>query len=212
MRKFIEALEKMPILAILRGITPKDVISISKVLLSNGISALEVPLNSPDAFTSIRLLSEYFGKNSVIGAGTVMHPEEVDRLVEVGAQIVVSPNFNPDVVTATQQAGLISVPGVFTATEAFAALDAGANALKIFPGDGINPNVIRGLRAVLPESTHIVVTGGVNSNNLLSFLDSGACGAGIGSALYKAGQSPDVVGEQVGEFISAINDRKGDTL
>jgi 2-dehydro-3-deoxyphosphogalactonate aldolase len=203
MRPFIEALGALPILAVLRGITPDEAIPVGEALLRRGIAILEVPLNSPDPLKSIRLLAERFAKDAVIGAGTVLRPADVGAVAEAGGQIIVAPNFNPAVVAATRQAGLTSIPGIFTPTEALAALDAGADALKFFPGDAIAPKVIGTIRAVLPEGTRIVVTGGVGAENLADFLSAGADGVGIGSALYKPGRSLQDIEAQADRFAKA---------
>ncbi|GGB62325.1 2-dehydro-3-deoxy-6-phosphogalactonate aldolase [Tistrella bauzanensis] len=210
MRDVIEALADMPLLAILRGITPEEVLPVGEALTRHGIVILEVPLNSPQPFQSIRILADRFGAGAIggggpiVGAGTVLRPDDVARVADAGGQIVVSPNFDPAVVAATRRAGLISVPGVFTPTEAFAALDAGAHALKIFPGDAITPKVVGALRAVLPGGTGVVVTGGVTVDNLAGFMDAGANGVGIGSALYKPGRTVDDVETQAGRFVASV--------
>lgn len=204
MRTFIEALGDLPLLAVLRGITPDEVVSVGDALLRRDIRILEVPLNSPDPFHSIRLLADRFGQDAVVGAGTVLRPSDVGKVAEAGGRIVVAPNFNPAVVAAARQAGLTSVPGVFTPTEAFAALDAGADALKIFPGDAIVPKVVTAIRAVLPQGVRVVVTGGVGIHNLADFLSAGADGVGIGSALYKPGQALDEIEAQADRFAEAV--------
>lgn len=209
MRSFIEALGAMPILAVLRGITPDEAVPVGEALLRRGVTIMEVPFNSPEPFKSIRLLAERFAEDAVIGAGTVLRPADVGAVAEAGGQIIVAPNFNPAVVAETKQAGLTSIPGVFTPTEAFAALDAGADVLKIFPGDAIAPKVIGGIRAVLPAGARIVVTGGVDVKNLADFLAAGADGVGIGSALYKPGRSLSEIEAQAESFVNAALDWKG---
>ncbi|MFC3230720.1 2-dehydro-3-deoxy-6-phosphogalactonate aldolase [Marinibaculum pumilum] len=182
------SLARMPLLAVLRGITPEEAVPVGEVLLRHGIEILEVPLNSPEPYRSIRLLADRFGAAALVGAGTVLQPAEAARVAEAGGRIAVSPNFDPAVVAASRTAGLLSVPGIFTPSEAFAALKAGADALKLFPGDAVSPKVVGALRAVLPAGTRIVVTGGVGTENLADWLSGGADGAGIGSALYKPGK------------------------
>lgn len=203
MKTFVDELRELPVLAILRGITPDEAVPVGEALLRHGVRILEVPLNSPEPFDSIRLLADRFGAEAVVGAGTVLQPDDVGRVADAGGEIVVAPNFNPAVVAATKQAGLTSVPGVFTPTEALAALEAGADVLKIFPGDAIGPKVITAVRAVLPKDTCIVVTGGVNVANIADFLDAGADGVGIGSALYKPGRDVAEIEADAKRFVAA---------
>lgn len=188
-----DALAAMPVIAILRGITPPEAPAIGAALTGAGITILEVPLNSPDPFASIATLAGQCG-DAIVGAGTVLRPAEVAQVAGAGGRIVVSPNFSPDVVAATRAAGLISVPGVYTPSEAFAALDAGADALKLFPGDLLTPKAVGALRAVLPAGTRLMVTGGVGLDNLAAFMAAGTDGAGIGSALYRPGRPAGEVG------------------
>lgn len=184
-----DAISRLPLLAILRGIPPEEAEAVTDALILAGFAIIEVPLNSPDPYRSIEMLAKKYGGSAIIGAGTVLRPAEVERVKAAGGTIIVSPNFSEKVVDATKKAGLISVPGVFTPTEAFQALEAGADALKIFPGDAISPKVVKALRAVLPSETLLFVTGGVGADNLAEFLQAGANGAGVGSALYKPGKS-----------------------
>lgn len=198
-----DAMSRLPLLAILRGIPPEEAEAVTDALIASGFAIIEVPLNSPDPYSSIEMLAKKYGDRAIIGAGTVLRPSEVERVKAAGGTIIVSPNFSEKVVDATKKAGLISVPGVFTPTEAFAALEAGADALKIFPGDAISPKVVKALRAVLPAETQLVVTGGVGADNLGEFLNAGANGAGIGSALYKPGKSLADVTADAGRFAAA---------
>ncbi|MEM7695996.1 MAG: 2-dehydro-3-deoxy-6-phosphogalactonate aldolase [Pseudomonadota bacterium] len=184
-----DALTAIPIVAVLRGLSPGEAEGVGEALVAAKIPVMEVPLNSPDPFKSIRIQADLFGKAAMVGAGTVLKAEDVARVADAGGRIVVSPNFNAEVVRATKRCGLISVPGVFTPSEAFDALDAGADALKLFPGDGISPKVVKAMRAVLPEGTKLVVTGGVDAQNLGDWLAGGADGVGIGSSLYKPGKA-----------------------
>ncbi len=187
------ALQQLPLVAILRGITPAEIDAVGEALVASGYSVLEVPLNSPDPYTSIARLVERFGDQALVGAGTVLQPEEVERVAQAGGQLIVSPNLNESVVQATKRVGLTSVPGVLTPTEAFRALDAGADALKLFPGDAISPKVCKALKAVLPQGTELMVTGGVNAENLASFFQAGADGVGLGNALYAPGKAAEAV-------------------
>lgn len=202
MQSIEDALAASPLLAILRGVSPAEVEAIGEVLVANGFPILEVPLNSPEPYDSIARLAKRFGDQAIVGAGTVLKPEEVSRVADAGGRIIVAPNFNAEVVRATRRQGLISVPGVLTPSEAFAALDAGATALKIFPGDAISPAVIKAMRAVLPRESRLVVTGGVGEANMADFLNAGANGVGIGSSLYKPGKALAEV-EQAAKALAA---------
>ena len=201
-----DALARMPLLAVLRGITPDEAADVGDALVQAGIPILEVPLNSPDPFRSIEILARRFGDDAIVGAGTVLTPEDAARVRDAGGTIVVSPNFNAEVVRATRRADMISVPGIFTPSEAFNALDAGASALKLFPGDAITPKVVGALRAVLPKETIVMVTGGVGIDNIAAFMAAGANGAGIGSALYKPGRPAREVGEIALRLAAAARD------
>ena len=196
-------LNPIPLLAILRGIAPHEVDEVGDVLITLGFRILEVPLNSPDPYDSIQQLAKRYSGSALIGAGTVLKPEQVPQVADAGGALIVSPNLNSEVVKATKRMGMISVPGVFTPTEAFQALDAGADALKIFPGDVISPSYCRALRAVLPKDTLLVVTGGVNAANLAEFL-SVSNGAGIGSALYSPGKAIKQIRGDALKFVHAL--------
>lgn len=198
-----DALLKMPLIAILRGMAPPEAGDVGKALVDAGFTIIEVPLNSPDPFTSISALREAYGETAIVGAGTVLRAEDVARVADAGGRIVVSPNFDAEVVRATKRCGLISVPGVLTPTEAFAALDAGADALKLFPGDLLTPKVVGAMRAVLPPETAVVVTGGVSVDNARDWLAGGATGLGIGSALYKKGKAVAEVAADARRFSEA---------
>lgn len=198
-----DALATMPLVAILRGIAPDEAPAVGEALVAAGITIFEVPLNSPEPLVSIARLEERFGERALVGAGTVLRPGQVREVADAGGRIVVSPNFSAAVVEATRAAGLVSVPGVFTPTEAFAALDAGASALKLFPGEAVTPRVVGALRAVLPTGARLLVTGGVGSENIADFLAAGADGAGVGSALYKPGRSAAEVAEAASALVAA---------
>jgi 2-dehydro-3-deoxyphosphogalactonate aldolase len=198
---------QMPLLAVLRGIDPGEAEAVGSALVGAGIRALEVTLDSPDPFRSVELLSQRFGGSAFIAAGTVLRAEQVAPAVRAGAQAIVAPNFNARVVEAANAAGVLPMPGVLTPTEAFAALDAGAGALKIFPGDAISPAVMKGLRAVLPKDTLLCVTGGVGAENVAAFLAAGADAAGIGSALYKPGRPPSEIAAEAARLVEAVRGR-----
>lgn len=177
----------IPVLAILRGITSDEILPIADQLIAHDIRRIEVPLNSPDAMRSIEMLISRYGKDALIGAGTVLEREEVNQLADIGCKIVVSPNFDLDVVSETKEKAMLSCPGIFTPSEAFAALKAGADILKYFPADLCGPAAIKAWRAVLPSNTSIVATGGTNADTFSTWLAAGVNMIGVGSALYKPG-------------------------
>ena len=191
------------LIAILRGISPEEVLDVGEILYAAGWRCLEVPLNSPDALKSIQYLQDRFGKDCVIGAGTVLTPYEVHQVADTGASLIVSPCLNQKVIEATKALGLTSVPGVLTPTECFNALSAGADALKIFPGESIDSNHIKAIRAILPDETKIYVTGGVRHDNMQPFIDVGASGFGFGGALYKSGMNHDQIKHNALQIIEA---------
>lgn len=177
------------LIAILRGVLPDDVLAVGEILLEHGIRIIEVPLNSPRPLESIELLARRFGPEAEIGAGTVLDVDDVARVQQAGGRLVLSPNVNPGVVRRSKAMGLRSMPGVATPTEGFAALAAGADALKLFPADTLGPAAIRAWRAVFPDGTPMFGVGGIGRDNLGSFREAGASGAGLGSSLYTPGIS-----------------------
>ncbi|HMQ40939.1 MAG TPA: 2-dehydro-3-deoxy-6-phosphogalactonate aldolase [Paracoccus sp. (in: a-proteobacteria)] len=198
-----------PIVAILRGITPPEAVATAQSLIANGITLIEVPLNSPDAFDSIARMIDAFGTQAEIGAGTVLRPAEVTQLAAIGGKLVVSPNCNPDVIRATRQAGLASYPGVMTPSEAFAALDAGATALKLFPGELIGPTGLKAMRAVLPAGTDCYAVGGVNADTMRDWIAAGATGIGVGTGIFRPGDSPETVGARAADLVRLWDAAKG---
>ena len=178
---------RRPLIAILRGITPLEADSVSDVLIEAGISIIEVPLNSPQPFETIERMVKFHGANGVFGAGTVLKEYDVYRVQEVGGQIIVSPNLNTLVIKKTKELNMYSIPGVFTATECFDALDSGADALKFFPASLLKEENFKALNAVLPENTISIAVGGISENTFPSWLKVNINGFGLGSNLYKPG-------------------------
>jgi len=194
------------IIAILRGITPDEAVPITEALLEAGIDRIEVPLNSPDPFTSIKRMVDAFGQTAVIGAGTVLSPDDVQRLHRIGAGMVVSPDCNPRVIVATKQLGLQSYPGVMTPTECFTALRNGADGLKLFPGSLIGPDGLKAIKAVLPEGTETYAVGGAGPVNFADWFAAGVDGFGIGSALYKPGATVDDITARAQDIVAAYDE------
>lgn len=200
--KVAQALEQQPLVAILRGITPPEAVAVGQALVEAGIRVIEVPLNSPSPLESIRLLADALAGQAIVGAGTVLLEIEVDAVARAGAQLVLSPNFKAPVVRCTKAHGLYSMPGVATPSEGFNALEEGADALKLFPGELLTPPVLKAWRAVFPRETPMFSVGGVGLDNLASFKAAGASGAGIGSALYAPGRPAAEVAQRAREFIA----------
>lgn len=198
------AFEKLPLLAVLRGIHPDEAEPVGEALVGAGFTALEVTLDSPDAFTSIERLAKRFGEDAFILAGTVLTPDAVASVARAGGKAIVAPNLNETVVRMTKRAGLLSMPGVLTPSEAFNALSYGADALKIFPGDAISPSVVKGMKAVLPQGTLVCVTGGVTTANIAAFLEAGSDAAGIGSALFKHGRPASEIAAEARRLVEAV--------
>ncbi|MBD9528164.1 2-dehydro-3-deoxy-6-phosphogalactonate aldolase [Paracoccus sp. PAR01] len=193
-----------PIIAILRGLTPADALAVGQALIDAGIDRIEVPLNSPDPLESIRLMATAFAGQATIGAGTVLTVEDVARVADAGGRMIVSPNANPEVIRESRRRGLESYPGVFTATECFTAIDAGATGLKLFPADQGGIGVLKALRAVLPRDMPVYAVGGVGPSNFADWYAAGAQGFGIGTSLYKPGDSAESVGQRAREMVAAL--------
>ena len=192
-----------PLIAILRGLTPQDAPAIGRALVAAGITRLEVPLNSPDPLESIALLARDLEGQATVGAGTVLSVDQVRAVRAAGGRMVLSPNCNADVIRATVAEGMASYPGVMTPTEAFAALEAGATGLKLFPGELIGPIGLRAMRAVLPQGTECWAVGGVSVANMAEWRGAGAAGFGIGSSLYKPGDSAETVAAKAAAIVAA---------
>uniref|UniRef100_A6VWV6 KDPG and KHG aldolase n=1 Tax=Marinomonas sp. (strain MWYL1) TaxID=400668 RepID=A6VWV6_MARMS len=201
---FNALMQEFPMVAILRGIKPDEVIEHAQVLIAAGFRLLEVPLNSPDAFTSIRSLQDKFGEQVLIGAGTVLTMAQLTELVATDAKLMVCPHTDVELIKAAKVAGLYAMPGFFTASEAFAALHAGADAVKLFPAEALPTiNVVKALGAVIPAETWLCPVGGVTPNNVADYLNVGARGFGLGSALYKKGQSVETTKANAEAFMTA---------
>ena len=194
------------LVAILRGVTPDEAEGIAGALVEAGIVMIEVPLNSPDPFESIRRIVTVFGNDAMIGAGTVLNTGAVEALSRVGGKLVVSPDCNPDVIAATKTHGMQSYPGIMTPTEAFTALRAGADGLKLFPGSLIGPEGLKAMRAVLPPGTQVYAVGGAGASNMADWRAAGADGFGIGSALYAPGMTDAQVSERARELVAAYDE------
>lgn len=197
-------LTRCPLIAILRGIQPHEVEPVAAALEAQGIAIVEVPLNSPSPLESIRRLAGEFGSRLLIGAGTVMSAAQVEEIAAAGGRLIVTPHADAAVVTAAKRLGLLAVPGFFTPTEAFAMLAAGADALKLFPAEAGNPAMLRALRAVLPAGTQVMPVGGIDASNIPAWRAAGAVGFGIGSSIYKPGDSPETAGAKAHALVSAL--------
>ncbi|WP_421852806.1 2-dehydro-3-deoxy-6-phosphogalactonate aldolase [Marinomonas sp.] len=201
---FDALMQEFPMVAILRGIKSDEVMEHTRVLIEAGFRMIEVPLNSPDAFTSIRMLQEAYGEQALIGAGTVLTMAQLTELVDTGAKLMVCPHTDVELIKAAKVAGLYTMPGFFTASEAFAALHAGADAVKLFPAEALpSINVVKALGAVIPAEAWLCPVGGVTPNNVADYLDVGARGFGLGSGLYKKGQSVETTKTNAEAFMAA---------
>lgn len=204
-KQFRAHLTRMPIVAILRGVRPHEVLAVARALIAADIKLIEVPLNSPDPFDSIEILArEIHPDDALTGAGTVLTLQDVQAVNDAGGRLIVSPNTDVRVVKETKRLGLVSAPGFFTATEAFAALDAGAGCLKLFPAETAPPAYVKALRAVLPRETPLLAVGGVGAHNAAEYRAAGATGFGIGSALYTPGMTPDEVFARASKLANAV--------
>jgi 2-dehydro-3-deoxyphosphogalactonate aldolase len=186
---FQKYLGECQLVAIIRGVTPDDAVAVGEAIYEAGIRIIEVPLNSPDPLKSIEKLAKKLGDKALIGAGTVLEPPQIAEVKKAGGRIIVSPNTNVEVIAASAEAGLVSSPGYFTPSDAFAAIGAGATALKLFPAEGASPAVLRAHLAVLPKDVPIIVVGGVKPDNMRPWTEAGAAGFGLGSGLYRPGQT-----------------------
>ncbi|RYD59988.1 MAG: 2-dehydro-3-deoxy-6-phosphogalactonate aldolase [Sphingomonadales bacterium] len=202
--EFHAAFARCPLVAILRGVTPDEILPIGEALIEAGFTLIEVPLNSPDPIESISRLAKAAQGRAMVGAGTVLSEAQVAAVAGAGGTLIISPNANVKVIAATAARGMVSLPGVATPTEAFAAIDAGATALKLFPAEASSPLVLKAMRAVLPKTLHVLPVGGIAPDNMQPWRDAGATGFGLGSALYKQGMGAAEVGERARAFVAAL--------
>lgn len=204
MSRLLPWLARSPFVAILRGVRPEEVVPIAQAVTEAGWRVIEVPLNSPAPFASIARLSEALAADILVGAGTVRTPDEVDRVAEAGGRLIVMPHADTMVIAHAVRRGLIVLPGVYTATEAFAAIEAGADALKLFPAEIGGPALLKALRAVLPKDLPVLPVGGVSPDTVAAWRAAGAAGFGVGSALYRPGDDAATVGKRARDFVAAL--------
>ncbi|MEZ5832259.1 MAG: 2-dehydro-3-deoxy-6-phosphogalactonate aldolase [Dongiaceae bacterium] len=199
-----EHLNRLPLIAILRGMKPDEAPWVLETLAAAGFGILEVPLNSPRPLESLAYLVRHATAGMLIGAGTVLSEADVNQVALTGAKLMIAPNFSPSVVAAAKARGLIALPGVATPTEAFAALASGADGLKMFPGELLPPAAVKAWRAVMPRGTLLLPTGGVTPENVAAYRTAGADGFGIGSALYKPGMTREELARTAATFVAAV--------
>ncbi len=201
---FADWLARCPLVAILRGVRPDEVEGVVAVLVAHGIAIVEVPLNSPEPIASIRRLVARYGTRLLIGAGTVMSEAQVGEIAAAGGRLIVTPHAAAEVVRAAKRLGMHACPGIATATEAFAMLAAGADAIKLFPAEASSPAVLRALRAVLPAGTLVLPVGGVDAATLQPWREAGAAGFGIGSSIFRPGDTPARVAEKAAALVAGL--------
>ena len=197
-------LEQCPLVAIIRGITPNEAEAVAEAIVEAGIAMVEVPLNSPEPFDSIERIAQRLGDRALVGAGTVLDPEDVRRVRDAGGGLIVSPNTFAPVIAATFEANMVSLPGFFTPSEAFEAIRAGATGLKLFPAEAASPKVVSAQLAVVPRDVPLLVVGGIAPDNMQPWLAAGAAGFGLGSGLYKPGRSASETGERARAYVEGV--------
>lgn len=197
------ALQHLPLVAILRGVKPEEVEGIADALYAEGFRVIEVPLNSPNATDSIARLARRMPADTVVGAGTVLSVQAVDEVLAAGGKVIVMPHADVEVIRAAKARGLFCVPGAATPTEAFAAINAGADAVKLFPAELVTPTIVKAMRAVLPKELRLLPVGGITPDNMAPYVKAGAAGFGLGSALYSPGLSAAEVGQRARAFAEA---------
>jgi 2-dehydro-3-deoxyphosphogalactonate aldolase len=198
-------LGECPLVAIIRGVTPDEVEAVGEAIWEAGIRIIEVPLNSPDPFESIRRLAGRMGERALVGAGTVLEVAQVQSVREAGGRLIVSPSTYAPVIEATAAAGMVSTPGYFTPSEAFDALRAGATGLKLFPAEAATPAVLKAQRAVIPKEVPVLVVGGVKPDQLRPWVEAGATGFGLGSGVYKPGRSAEETGMRARAYVAGLS-------
>ncbi|WP_300973876.1 2-dehydro-3-deoxy-6-phosphogalactonate aldolase [Sphingomonas sp. LHG3406-1] len=201
---FTRYLADCPLVAIIRGVTPDEVVAVGEAMVTAGIRIIEVPLNSPHPFESINRLAAALDGRALVGAGTVLDALSVARVKDAGGRLVVAPNTDAQVIGAAVGAGMVAAPGYFTPSEAFVALNAGAQALKLFPAEGATPAVLKAQRAVLPKDVPILAVGGIQPDNMRPWLEAGANGFGLGSGLYAPGRAADEVHERAKAYVAGL--------
>lgn len=194
-----------PLVAILRGLEPANAVRIAGEIIEAGFDIVEVPLNSPMPFDSIEAIVKAFGDRALVGAGTVLKRDQVDRLADIGSKLVVSPNCNPDVIGRSVAKGMVALPGVVTPSEMFAAIDAGATGLKIFPAEFVPPAAVKAMCAVLPSNVPIFAVGGIDTGNMTDYLKAGATGFGMGGAVFKPGKPSEDVAADAARIVAAFD-------
>lgn len=206
---FADAMAALPLVAILRGVKPEEAVGIGEALVAEGFRLIEVPLNSPQPFASIQRLATALAGKAVIGAGTVLKPGDVDAVADAGGSLIVMPHTDVEVIRRAKELKLTAVPGFATPSEAFAALNAGADALKLFPAEANPPQVLKAMKAVLPKSVAVLPVGGIAPDSMKAYVEAGAGGFGLGSALYKPGASAAEVAARAKAFVAAWTAIKG---
>ena len=208
MKIFSEYFESCPLIAILRGINPNEILSVGEELVEAGFKIIEVPLNSPEALKSIELATKHFTNDILIGAGTVLNTDEVQKVSNAGGRLIVSPHADPLIVTKTKALNLFAIPGFCSVTEAQSMIRCNANALKLFPAEGNPPETLKAIRAVLDQSIHILPVGGITPEKIAPYLKAGANGFGLGSALYRPGDKPNEVSLKARDFLNAMKEHQ----